>query len=378
MPKSVSRLTCIFFCAAAFMAICAGVWLVGVLVLGIPQANTRLGQPSPALNPVLRNVLSGYLLVREGALDSPAGEVDASITLVVQEGDTAAVVIDQLALAGVVHDELLLRSYLRYRGYDLGVEAGQYQLYGSMTVREIAETLQTARPLAVVFTLLEGWRIEEIAAAIEASELNISASEFIVACTRSYSGYSFTNQLSAVPSLEGFLFPDTYFFDYEAGVTDVVEAILDNFEAKVGSDLRSGFENHGLSLFEAVTLASIIEREAVIADERPIIASVFLNRLALEMKLEADPTVQYALGFQASSWWKSPLTLDDLAFDSPYNTYLYPGLPPGPIASPGYDSLRAVAFPAESAYLYFRALCDGSGRHAFAQTFEEHLQNACP
>jgi UPF0755 protein len=126
-------------------------------------------------------------------------------------------------------------------------------------------------------------------------------------------------------------------------------------------------------------LASIIEREAVVADERPIIASVFFNRLSAGMLLESDPTVQYALGQQPDGdWWKSPLSLDDLALDSPYNTYRSAGLPPGPIANPGLSSLQAVANPADTPYFYFRAACDGSGRHAFAATFDEHLLNACP
>ena len=155
--------------------------------------------------------------------------------------------------------------------------------------------------------------------------------------------------------------------------------MLENFDRRVDGQMRAGFEAQGLNLFQAVTLASIIEREAVVDEERGLIASVFLNRLRAGMKLEADPTVQYALGQQPDgSWWKSPLTADDLALDSLYNTYRYPGLPPGPIANPGLESLRAVAFPEQTEYLYFRAACDGSGLHTFARTFEEHLQNACP
>ncbi len=148
---------------------------------------------------------------------------------------------------------------------------------------------------------------------------------------------------------------------------------------RVTPELLDGFEAQGLSIYEAVTLASIIEREAVVAEERPRIAGVFLNRLEQGMKLETDPTVQYALGLQADGgWWKTDLTSQDLQFDSPFNTYLHPGLPPGPIANPGLSSLEAVAEPIDTDELYFRALCDGSGRHAFARTFEEHLQNACP
>jgi len=145
-------------------------------------------------------------------------------------------------------------------------------------------------------------------------------------------------------------------------------------------NLRVEFERRGLSLAEAVTLASIVQREAVVEDERPLVASVFYNRLAAGMTLGSDPTVQYALGYNLaqSTWWTNPLSIDDLQVYSPYNTYQVTGLPPGPICSPAISSLQAVAYPADSPYYYFRALCDGSGRHAFAVTYDEHLQNACP
>ena len=126
-------------------------------------------------------------------------------------------------------------------------------------------------------------------------------------------------------------------------------------------------------------LASIVEREAVKDEEKPLIASVYLNRLKIGMKLDADPTVQYALGFDFTNgtWWKNPLSLNDLQFDSPFNTYIYAGLPPAPIANPGLNSLQAVAFPAETPYYFFRAKCDGSGFHFFSETFEEHVANGC-
>jgi UPF0755 protein len=114
-------------------------------------------------------------------------------------------------------------------------------------------------------------------------------------------------------------------------------------------------------------------------EEKPLIASVYLNRLNIDMKLDADPTVQYALGYDfiEGTWWKNPLGLDDLRFDSPFNTYAYRGLPPAPISNPDLDSLQAVAFPAETPYYYFRARCDSSGYHSFAETFEEHVANGC-
>ena len=140
-----------------------------------------------------------------------------------------------------------------------------------------------------------------------------------------------------------------------------------------------GFMNQGLTIYQAVTLASIIQREAIVEEEMPLIASVFLNRLAASKNLAADPTVQYALGYNESqqTWWTNPLSAEDLQIDSPYNTYLYAGFPPTPISNPGLNALRSVAFPAQTPYYYFRAACDDTGRHLFSETFEEHLQNAC-
>jgi len=168
-------------------------------------------------------------------------------------------------------------------------------------------------------------------------------------------------------------------FPIEANNYEVMDRLLVSFSQNLTGEIVDGFTRQGLTLTEGIKLASIIEKEAVIDDEKPLIASVFLNRLAQGMRLETDPTIQYALGFQTDvqTWWKSPLDVTDLSVDSPYNTYQVFGLPPSPICNPGLTSLMAAAFPAETPYYYFRAACDGSGRHSFAITFEEHLNNGC-
>jgi UPF0755 protein len=157
------------------------------------------------------------------------------------------------------------------------------------------------------------------------------------------------------------------------------EMALNNFDASITKKMRKNFLVNGLDLFQAVTLASIVEKEAVVGDESPMIASVFFNRLAAGMKLESDPTVQYSIGYYpgSNSWWKNPLQLNDLEINSQYNTYMYPGLPPSPICNPGITALNAIAFPATSDYYYFRAACDNSGKHLFSTTFEEHLSKGC-
>jgi UPF0755 protein len=354
------------------------VWVVGTAIFGIPQAVIRLGPSTPDLHPIQRTFLSIYLLANEKALDIPAGDPAVSIELEVQEGEPASAAVDRLFEAGVIQSATLLRNYLRYYGMDVSIEIGRYTVHGGMTIRELAKALQSANLTPDFFTIPEGWRVEEIADALPTDVLNFESTDFLNAVHVRPLGYSFTYDLPDPPSLEGFLFPDTYHLASDFTSVELVLVMLDNFERQVGSDLQAAFDHRGLNIYEAVTLASIIEREAVLVEEQPIIASVFLNRLALGMMLETDPTVQYAVGKQEGGWWKVDLTLDDLKIDSLYNTYLYAGLPPGPIANPGLSALRAVAFPDETPYLYFRALCDGSGRHAFAVTFEEHQQNACP
>ncbi|MGB9897319.1 endolytic transglycosylase MltG, partial [Thermanaerothrix sp.] len=145
-------------------------------------------------------------------------------------------------------------------------------------------------------------------------------------------------------------------------------------------EIREGFARQGLSLYQGVILASIVEREGIVKEEYPLIASVFLNRLRAGMKLDSDPTVQYALGYDAhlNTWWKNPLKSEDFKINSPYNTYINAGLPPTPICNPGLEALQAVANPAQTSYYYFRAQCDQSGRHVFSETYEQHLSEACP
>ncbi len=173
--------------------------------------------------------------------------------------------------------------------------------------------------------------------------------------------------------------PDAYILPRETTVEQLLDVMARNFAQHISADMRAGFAAQGLNPYQAVTLASIVERESIHDEEQPLIASVFLNRLKIGMTLGSDPTVQYALGYDSinQTWWKNPLSLNDLKFDSPYNTYLYAGLPPAPIANPSLSALQAAAFPEVSSYYYFQAKCDNSGYHNFAATFEEHMANGC-
>lgn len=379
MPKLIKSCLLVFLLAVFGVVICVGVWVVGATVVGLPTVPVSVGEPDPSLTQLQETALGIYLLLNQHALDTPAGPPGTAIDLTVVEGDTASAVIQRLSQAGILEQPNILRFYLRYRGLDRGIDAGRYNLRGEMTIREIAEALQSSQPVQNTITIPEGWRREQIAQLLSDLNLEFGKIEFLEETMTPPQNFILTYEIPASSTLEGFLFPDTYLIDPDSNAQDFVFTMLANFEKRLDPKIHQGFTNQGLTIFEGVMLASIVEREAVLPEERTRIAAVFHNRLKLGMPLEADPTVQFALGVQADgNWWKLALTYDDLEIDSPYNTYRYAGLPVGPIANPGLDSLRAVAFPDQTNELYFRTLCDGSTGHAFAVTFEEHLNNACP
>jgi len=379
MPKLIKSCLLVSILAVFGVVICVAVWVVGAAAFGLPTVPASVGEPDPSLSQLQETALGLYLLLNQNALDAPAGSPGTTVDLTVVEGDTASSVIQRLSQAGIVEQPNVLRFYLRYRGLDRGIDAGIYNLRGEMTIREIANALQSSQPVQNTITIPEGWRRDEIAQLLSDLNLGFGEAEFLIETMTPPQNIIHAYDIPASSTLEGFLFPDTYLIDPDSSAQDFVFIMLANFEKRLTPEIRQGFTNQGLTTFEGVTLASIVEREAVLPEERTRISAVFHNRLKLDMPLEADPTVQFALGAQADGiWWKRSLTYDDLEIDSPYNTYRYAGLPLGPIANPGLDSLSAVAFPDQTNELYFRTLCDGSGGHAFAVSFEEHLNNACP
>ena len=368
-----------------FLALLAGIILAVVLfvraIASYPaQAEKLYGPPSSRLSTFQRFSLS-YQLVRDRSVlleptDPNWPEVVFSITI----DEATASILNRLEASGLVPDEDALRNYLVYTGLDTQLQAGDFFVSPAMTPVDIVHAMLDPTPRYVTVVILPGWRIEQIAESIPTTGLSISPGEFLTAAQKRPTYAPINEILPFGLSLEGFFLPGSYEVLRDSSAVNLVDIVLAQFDAQVSLDLREGFARQGLSLYQAVTLASIVEREAVIPEEMPLIASVFLNRLAIDMKLETDPTVQYALGYNAAqgTWWTNPLSLFDLEYDSPYNTYLYTGLPPGPISNPSMAALQAVAFPGETPYYYFRAACDGSGRHNFAQTFEEHIANACP
>lgn len=343
----------------------------------IPSQAARVyGPPASWLTIYQRMEYSARLLFYDGLLTRPKDVNGAGQSFTIGLGESVTSVALNLQSAGIIRDAEAFRAYLIYSGLDTSIQAGEYKLSPAMSAIDIARELQDATTMEVPFTVLSGWRTEEIAASLMTSGLPFTPDEFLAIAQSPSNEFDF---LSGAINLEGFLYPDTYIFPRNATAEEFVDELVRNFALHLSPDLTNAFSQQGLTVYQAVTLASIVEREAVRDEEKPLIASVYLNRLNIGMKLDADPTVQYALGYDIAggTWWKNPLTLTDLQFDSYFNTYVYAGFPPTPIANPNLDALNAVAFPEESTYYFFRAKCDGSGFHQFSETFDEHLGSGC-
>ena len=338
---------------------------------------------------------SAYLESHEAQLTIPLDANGEPRRFEVVPGTPAKLIGLNLEDGGIIGDERLFEAYVRVNELGTRLQAGTFVLSPAMTIVEIAEELQHALAAGVVVAIPEGWRLEQTADYLARANVFSDTVENLSPQAELYRSIGLTRDLSAVAgpdvpfvdaipdgaSLEGYLFPDTYELDKDTPqAADLVARQLQNFAAKVlplhEQALAAGTTT--LSLHEMLTVASVVEREAVVAAERPTIAGVYLNRLENGIRLEADPTVQYAMGYQpgADQWWKTPVSLEEYGgVLSPYNTYLNSGLPPGPIASPGISSIQAVLAPEEHDFLYFVALPDESGAHVFALTFEEHLVN---
>jgi UPF0755 protein len=369
------------FIAILLVLLCAILATLAFLTVSINRQTVDLfGEPGPDVSGLQKEAYAVEMVLHASDLTNPVQPGAAKQDFEIRPGESAAVVAQDLARAGLITNEELFRTYLIYSGADTRLVAGKYQLSADMTPLEIAKALQNSTPGILTFGVLPGWRIEEIGASLPTSGLNIDPNEWIQNAHNLSLAPALQNELPASASLEGFLASGTYQFARESSAADLIAAMTARFQAEITPEMLAGYKAHGLSLYQAVTLASIIQREAVSEDEQPTMASVFYNRISSDMQFESDPTVQYALGYNTTThtWWTNPLSAQDLQVNSPYNTYLHKGFPPGPISNPGISALKAVASPAQTSYYYFRAKCDGSGKHVFTETYAEHVQNACP
>ena len=296
------------------------------------------------------------------------GPLVAPVIVEVPAGSTAAAVGEILERHGLIRSALLFRVMARLEGLDGSLQAGYYRLRPDMHLREVLRMLAQGTVAVEQVTIPEGATIRTIAAQLQRRGL-VDAERFIELA--SDDTWLLGDEPRSIPkppgSLEGYLFPDTYRFEVGQGEESIIQKMVARFAEKVLPVYEELGEGSGLSLHEAITLASIIEKEAMRDSERPLISSVFHNRLRLGQPLQADPTLMYVLDPAPRKLYNK-----HLAIDSPYNTYRYRGLPPTPIASPGLASIRAALRPADTPYLYFVAR--GDGTHIFSRTFQEHVR----
>jgi UPF0755 protein len=353
-----------------FVLVVVGV-LVGGFVFGKPIAEDAIVAQVQEHDTLLRqSIIRGLIADRVGAEPDLAKDSNAeSRTFVIARGETAGSIAARLQEAGFIRSALAF-SYLLYdTGRETSLQSGSYTISAALTPRELARVFEKAPSEQAVLRIIEGWRLSETAAAVNKAFPSISTDDFIKAAVVGQRQNTVLAGLPVDASLEGFLFPDTYFFKPSATASQIVDALLDQFELRVGQTLRQAAAERKTTIYDIVKLGSIVEREARDRKESATIAGVYTNRLDIGMKLDADPTVQYALGD-----WKE-LSLPDLETDSPYNTYRVAGLPPTPICSPGQAALEGAAKPETNPYFYFVAKNDGTGDHAFAITLAEHEAN---
>lgn len=326
---------------------------------------------------------AGFDYALDESTDARTGQ---QVAFQVTGDDSAESVATRLAGEDLIRSEYVFSYSVQLSGGNL--RPGDYTLERGMSVPDIIAMI-TGEPDATAsddgggddevttsqVTIIENLRMEQTAAEYEKAGLPGGAAAFMEATDADYSDrFSFLSDRPEGASLEGYLFPETYTVTSDMDPEDAVFQMLTTFDQRFTQDMRDRAAAMNLTMNQVLTLASIVEREAAVAEERPTIAAVYLNRLEANMELGADPTIQFVLG-NDSNWW--PEIQPDQQYspeaDSPYNTYTNTGLPPGPICSPSYDSIYAVLNPDPVDYLYFVA--DGTGRHVFANTLDEQNVN---
>ena len=307
------------------------------------------------------------LTLRDRLFDPYRGYAGPEQFVVIAPGTGTAAIRRSLVETGIVRDEWAFRAALWWTGHALDLQAGEYRFDRPLAAVDVVERIASGDVYTRSITFPEGLIIEEMAEIFESRGFG-AATDFEAAAANPSLVRAIDDE---AVDLEGYLFPETYALARDTPASSLIGMMVDRFLATFVDQWRRAAEEQGLTVRQVVTLASLVEEETGAADERPIVAAVYRNRFRIGMRLQADPTVVYAMR-QAGSY-NGNIRRGDLAMDSPYNTYRYAGLPPGPIAAPGAAALAAVLAPADVNYLYFVSRNDGT--HAFARTLAEHNRN---
>lgn len=315
-----------------------------------------------------RSGLTGMLLCVTGLVSAACGTNDAPQRVTVPAGASFTQVTDSLATHDIIPSRLWFKLLARIRNVDRSVRAGVYEFPAGISGSGVLDMLAAGQTLALRLTIPEGLTLYEVAAMAE-ERAGIPADSLKAAATDRDAATAMLEL--PVPSFEGFLQPETYSLPPNMSAGQLVRLLVESFKRSWSQKWTTRLDSIGMNQLELVTLASIVEGEARADDERKTIAGVYRNRLRIGMALQADPTVQYAIALQTGRR-KPRLYEKDYQTESPYNTYLHPGLPPGPVNSPSRRSIEAALYPADVPYLYFVAGPDG--RHIFSRTYDEHLR----
>ncbi len=316
---------------------------------------------------------TAYYVYQELQPVDPKGKpVVKNVTI--PKGSSVAEIARLLEEHQLIQNATLFTYYVKVKGVGSRLQAGEYVFETGQAVDQLLEKMAKGDTVAntVRFTVPEGWNVEQIATALEKKGV-VNKQKFLQEVNSgAFPEFPF---VASIPQkegrkyrLEGYLFPETYEVEKGATEHEIIAKMLGQFQKELQPDWVDKLKQRKMTLDDAVNLASIVEREVVVDKERPIVAGVYYNRLREGWLLQADATVQFILGKQ-----RDRITYDDLKIKNPYNTYVYPGLPPGPIASPGRESLAAVVQPASHDFFFYVTKKDGSSEHYFSQTLEEHL-----
>jgi len=297
--------------------------------------------------------------------DAAVEEEEKRINVKIREGLSTAEIAERLAEKDIIDSSLRFRLLARFYGYDDKFRPGSYTFNANMSDEEVFQKLLTGEKKFVRFTVPEGFGVKEIAERLY--NLDLADKDEFLKAAENFEPYDYMRKRKNVFfAAEGFLFPDTYNVESDIDINEILELMAANFDDRLTPTMRTQAEKMGLSVYDLITLASLVEREVRYPEDRPIVAQVLLKRLKLNMPLQTDATLQYLMDTP-----KEDVSIEDTQIDSPFNTYQHTGLPPGPIANPGMASITAVLHPAETDYLYFVA--DRQGHNHYAHTYEEHL-----
>lgn len=290
------------------------------------------------------------------------------VSFTVKKGMTTADIANMLHKLKLVNTPESFRMAAKIKGLDSSLQAGEYEIISGMSNKDIVEILSKGEVRYEVFTVPEAFTIDKIAAKLERESLG-NANAFKDAAKK-YTPYPYmeTANTSVIYKAEGFAYPSTYYLVKGTSEKDVLTMMVREFNARLTTKIRDEIKNSKMSIKDVVNVAAMVEQEARVRSEMPLIAGVFLKRLKIGMPIQSDTTIQYLFSEQ-----KKEISIEDTKIDSPYNTYKYAGLPPGPIANPSMEAIEAVLHPVDTEFLYFVAGKDG--HHIFSKTYQEHLEN---